>query len=119
MLIGALSRPVHLMVTLDWVRNRQGRRVLEWACALLGWPVIIRPDGPSAHGHRAFAREERSQYLRSATQLVVGHLRSGDPIVIFPEGYPNVDPVFTLKQTTDDFLPFRPGFVRLVEMTPQ
>jgi putative membrane protein len=35
-------------------------------------------------------------------------------LVVFPEAYPNIDPAYTPK-SDDEFLPFRPGFVRLVE----
>jgi putative membrane protein len=36
-------------------------------------------------------------------------------LVVFPEAYPNIDPAFTPKADAE-FLPFRPGFVRLVEL---
>jgi putative membrane protein len=37
-------------------------------------------------------------------------------LVVFPEAYPNIDPTYTLKNGNEAFLPFRPGFARLVEM---
>ena len=43
-------------------------------------------------------------------------LRSGEALVVFPEAYPNIDPASTPKKDNDAFLPFRPGFSRLVEM---
>ena len=43
-------------------------------------------------------------------------LHSGEVLVVFPEAYPNIDPAFTPKNDHDAFLPFRPGFARLVEM---
>ena len=36
--------------------------------------------------------------------------------MVFPEAYPNIDPGNTPKVEKNDFLPFRPGFARLVEM---
>ena len=35
-------------------------------------------------------------------------------VVVFPEGYPNVDPTFTPKTGPDEFLPFKPGFISIV-----
>jgi hypothetical protein len=43
-------------------------------------------------------------------------LRAGLPLLVFPEGYPNVDPSYTPKTDDDEFLPFRPGFIRFVAL---
>jgi putative membrane protein len=37
-------------------------------------------------------------------------------LLIFPEGYPNIDPHPTPKSDLDAFLPFRPGFLRMAEL---
>jgi putative membrane protein len=42
--------------------------------------------------------------------------RSGEVMIIFPEGYPNIDPHPTPKPDLEAFMPFRPGFVKLVEL---
>ena len=34
--------------------------------------------------------------------------------MVFPEGYPNVDPTYTPKTEADQFLPFKPGFLNIV-----
>jgi hypothetical protein len=36
-------------------------------------------------------------------------------LAVFPEGYPNVDLRGSRKPGPDDFLPFQPGFLHLVE----
>jgi len=54
--------------------------------------------------------------LRQVTLGAVRLLRSGSTLVIFPEGYPNIDPHPTPKTDLEAFLPFRPGFVKMVEM---
>jgi putative membrane protein len=46
----------------------------------------------------------------------VGLLRAGLPLLVFPEGYPNIDPSYTPKTDDDAFLPFRPGFIRFVAL---
>lgn len=37
-------------------------------------------------------------------------------IVMFPEGWPNIDPPWTPKVGFDDMLAFEPGFVRLAAL---
>jgi putative membrane protein len=37
-------------------------------------------------------------------------------VLVFPEGYPNVDPNPTPKRGDDDFLPFQAGFVRFARI---
>ncbi|MET0585032.1 MAG: hypothetical protein ABW099_09150 [Candidatus Binatia bacterium] len=34
-------------------------------------------------------------------------------LVVFAEGYPNIDPVHTPKTEPDEFLPFKAGFVNI------
>jgi putative membrane protein len=57
--------------------------------------------------------------LLAATRESVGLLRGGELLLVFPEGYPNVDPGFTPKADDDAFLPFEPGFLRFVALTEQ
>jgi putative membrane protein len=59
------------------------------------------------------------QQLLAATRECVGLLRGGELLLVFPEGYPNVDPSFTPKANDDAFLPFEPGFLRFVALTEQ
>jgi 1-acyl-sn-glycerol-3-phosphate acyltransferase len=37
-------------------------------------------------------------------------------VLVFPEGYPNIDPGFTPKTDDDAFLPFQPGFLRFAAL---
>jgi putative membrane protein len=43
-------------------------------------------------------------------------LRAGQFLLVFPEGYPNIDPGFTPKPHDDTFLPFAPGFLRFAAL---
>jgi putative membrane protein len=117
-LLASVARPVHIMVALDWLCQPRARRQMEWACRLAGWPVVLRAErlrAPEATPS-AFAVDEVPRYLRHGTQDAVHLLRRGEVVVIFPEAYPNVDPSFTLKRDLDEFLPFRPGFVRIARL---
>ena len=106
-----LPRPVHLIVALDWVRPGRDRRLMAWASAALGWPTVLRAERPATAD-----AAEAARYLRRAGRDAVALLRAGKLLVVFPEGYPNVDPHPTPKHGLDDMLPFRPGFVRFAAL---
>lgn len=115
----AVTRPIHILVALDWVRTRAQRRLMEWACAAARWPVVLRSErlhADEAAGGSVFAMDEGRRYLRRAVADAVTLLRAGEALVVFPEAYPNIDPSFTPKRGEDDFLPFRPGFVRIAQL---
>lgn len=108
-LIVAIPRRLHLIVALDWISRKPLRGVMQRLCQALAWPTILRtPSGttPCPEAQRA---------LRRATKESVQLLRSGEVVVIFPEGYPNIDPGYTPK-TGDDFLPFQAGAIRLAAL---
>lgn len=101
-----IPRRVHLVVALDWVSPGLDRRVMDWATAALRWPAILRPDAPTG------GDGEAARYLRRAGRDAVALLRAGGLLVVFPEGYPNVDQHPTPKTGLEEMLPFQPGFVR-------
>ncbi len=125
-LLGAVPRRLHILVALDWVQKRWLRRLMEWACAMVEWPAMLRIErlGEEADAinripttnNSAYSRGEFGHYLRRAARDSVRLLRSGDMLVVFPEAYPNIDPAPSLKKDKDGFLPFRPGFAKLAEM---
>jgi uncharacterized membrane protein len=121
-LLRAIPRRLHILVALDWVQKRWMRGVMERACALTGWPTMLRVERLnervskySEGGHGAYSLDEARGYLRRAVKDSVQLLRNGEVLAIFPEAYPNIDPAFTPKDDIDAFLPFRPGFAKLVE----
>lgn len=122
-LLEAIPRQLHILVALDWVQKLWLRRMMEWACAMVDWPAILRTERLSIHtrdasqtGTSAYSPDEASRYLRRAVIDAVWLLRSGEVLVIFPEAYPNIDPDWTPKNDLTAFLPFRAGFAKLVEM---
>lgn len=123
-LLKAITRPLHVIVALDWVKYRWLRKVMELACTLVGWPTILRVERLSANTERsicqkkvsAYSPDEVRGYLRRAARDAVQLLRNGEVLLVFPEAYPNIDPVFTPKHSNDTFLPFRSGFTQLVRM---
>jgi putative membrane protein len=115
-LLAAARRPVHILVALDWVSGGASRGLMERACKMAGWPTVLRDDSLAAQSNEgAFHATESRRYLRRAVHDSVALLRAGELLVVFPEAYPNIDPSYTPKVDAE-FLPFRPGFIRLVEM---
>lgn len=118
-LLATLPRGAHILVALDWVGSPWMRAALEAACGLARWPVVLR--GERLHGtcvgeRTAFRAGEVRPYLRRARTLGRDLLREGEVLVMFPEAYPTIDPIFTPRTTDDAYLPFRRGFIRLVEL---
>ncbi len=122
-LLKTIPRPLHILVALDWVQKPWLRRVMELACTLAGWPMLLRAEqltnSSDTHiekGHGAYSCGEAKKYLRHAIKDSVQLLRNREVLVVFPEAYPNIDPAFTPKENDEAFLPFRQGFARIVKM---
>jgi putative membrane protein len=115
-LMTVTDRPVRILVGLDWVRGRTLRGLMEWACRAAGWPILLRPERLARQEGGAYRPDEVGRYLLGAVRDSVALLRAGELLVVFPEAYPNIDPHYTPKRADDDFLPFRPGFARLVAL---
>ena len=117
-LIAVVPRRLHILVTLDWVNDPLKRGLMSRACHTAGWPVVPRFEDQRHPRDRVTAAPVAAEVsqLRSAARECVTLLRAGQPLLVFPEGYPNVDPGYTPKRDDDAFLPFRPGFLRFVAM---
>lgn len=125
-LLGAVPRRLHILVALDWVQKRWQRRLMEWACAMVDWPTMLRIERlgededaihriPTAAGRSAYSQGESRRYMRRFAADSLRLLRNGEALIVFPEAYPNIDPAHTPKKDHETFLPFRPGFAKLVE----
>lgn len=116
-LIATSPRPLHIMAGLDWVQGGMGRRIMEAACRMVRWPIVLRDEGFLARPEEsAFDPAESRRYLHRAVRESVDLLRAGEALVVFPEAFPNIDPTYTPKTDSDGFLSFRQGFVRLAEL---
>jgi carotene biosynthesis associated membrane protein len=118
-LLATAPRPLRILVGLDWIGGTTTRRLMERACALARWPVVLREDSLHARaGSTAYQHADARGYLRRAVREAVEMLRTGEALVVFPEAYPTIDPGWSPKQGQgyDAFLPFRPGFIRLVHL---
>lgn len=119
-LLRTLARPLHILVALDWVRTPWQRWRMETLCALAGWPVMLRAERlhASATG-QAYRPAESASYLRRSLRRALELLQGGELLVVFPEGYPLIDPRPSPRAPGEELLPFRAGFARLVELAEQ
>jgi uncharacterized membrane protein/1-acyl-sn-glycerol-3-phosphate acyltransferase len=118
-LVRTIRRPLHTVVALDWMQSSTLRLIVEFACSLADWPVVLRSEQFRQHAEDerwAYDAVETRQYLRRVMLGAMRLLRSGSVLVIFPEGYPNIDPHPTPKTDLVSLLPFRPGFVKMLEL---
>jgi putative membrane protein len=115
-LLARVPRPVHIVVALDWARSAAQRRWMERLCALAQWPVILRPAAVSASG--AYTTAETAGYLRAGVRAAVAQLRAGHVVVVFPEGFPHVDPAPIAGRAPRgaELLPFARGFRLIADL---
>jgi putative membrane protein len=116
-LVDRLRRPVHIVVGLDWAADARQRRWMERACGWARYPVILRP---ATTGERAgYDRGEVGRYLRRGLRDAAELLREGRVVLVFPEGYPAIDPSAPAAPRARDgegFLPFAPGYRTIVNL---
>lgn len=119
----SLARHLHILVAADWASGGASRGVLERASHVARWPVVLRPDAPTYQPKRFPDEASRTayeatagRYLQRAARETIELLRGGHALLVFPEGYPTIDPTFTPKTTDDAMLPFQAGFARLVAL---
>jgi 1-acyl-sn-glycerol-3-phosphate acyltransferase len=109
-LLAVLPRPMRATVTLDWVGDARLHRLMSTAVDLAAWTALPRFDG----GGRLPA-SERAQLL-AATRDNVAALQRGELVLVFPEGYPAIDPNPTPNRGDDELLPFKPGFLSFARL---
>ena len=113
-LLHGLPRQPYLFVALDWTRGTFERLAMETACNLAEWPIALRGDNLDNGTATAISRDDVRRYARRSVERGARLLRRGELLLVFPEGYPTIDPSGSRKASDDAFLPFRPGFAAIV-----
>jgi len=111
-LVERLARPIHIVVGLDWAPNRTTRTIMEQACRWADYPVVLRPQ--TIAGAPAYAPDEVLRYTRAALRDTTRLLAAGRVVLLFPEGYPTIDPSGSRKRELSAFLPFAAGLGAIV-----
>ena len=104
--MATVPRQVRVVVGLDWIERPIALRGMQAACRAAGWPVVYRNTSET----------DRARWLpalREAMRQSIQILRDGKLLLVFPEGYPTIDPHPTPKIRDDEILPFQSGFVRI------
>ena len=73
------------------------------------WPTLIRADAVARSGYstRLFSPSDVARYRRLALRNAAELLVQNRIVVIFPEGYPNIDPTYTPKKISTSFFPLK------------
>lgn len=116
-LMTVVPRQLHILVALDWVCGPWGRRIMETLCRLARWPTVLRRDSPHLTGPKPASVYHPDAWHGMMRQAILDSealMREGRILIVFPEGYPNVDPEIAMKAEPDEILPFRTGFAKIV-----
>jgi 1-acyl-sn-glycerol-3-phosphate acyltransferase len=92
------------------------RRLMANACRFVRWPVVARAVHRSGIMPATSERATVGTPVRSAVRASADILQAGEILAVFPEGYPNIDPVYTPKQSLTDVMPFLPGFATILDL---
>jgi putative membrane protein len=111
-LLLSIPRPIHILVSLDWVRSGYVQQLMKLATTAARWPVVLRRDVIRT-GEKVYSTADIIRFQRNALRDSVTLLAEGGILVVFPEGYPNIDPHYTPKTKPEEFLPFRSGFAAI------
>lgn len=101
-ILASVPREVHILIALDWLGGGRRLRLMRWLATAARWPGVWR-SGPGW-------RLNRDGY-----RLSLDLLREGRLLLVFPEGYPTVDPEGSRKGPPNAFLPFDAGFLVLAD----
>lgn len=110
-LLATIDRPTHVLVAGDWPGNPVTKVLIIRACRAAHWPVVLRPGGPSK-----ITSAEAANAFRTAANASRKLFQDGRALIVFPEGYPNIDPGYTSKLDESSFLAFERGVVRLASI---
>jgi 1-acyl-sn-glycerol-3-phosphate acyltransferase len=109
-LLLSMPRPIHILATLDWIKSGHARRLMQLATTLARWPVVVRSHALQAGVDSSHTkREAQRKALCDSVEL----LAQDRILVVFPEGYPTIDPHYTPKTRPEEFLHFKSGFAAI------
>jgi putative membrane protein len=101
-ILATVPREVHMLIAADWLGDGWRLALMRRLAAAARWPMVWR-HGPAW-------RVNREGYKASLELLEEGRV-----LLVFPEGYPVVDPRPSSRSEVHAFLPFDPGFLVLAE----
>ena len=101
-----IQRRVFFLAATDWMKKGVEATVNKYIFKKLGAIPINRPDSIFEHANTN---------LLSAYKSIVRYLMLGQAIVVFPEGWPNIDSHYTPKKENDEEIEIRLGLFHFVD----
>ena len=101
-ILASVDREVHVLIAADWLGRGLRLALMRALAAAARWPMVWR-------------RGSAWRFNRDGYRASIELLEEGRLLLIFPEGYPNVDPLGSMKPDSEAFLPFTAGFLALAE----
>ena len=77
-LVRVIPRRLHILVALEWLQSKALRRLIEFACSLPDWPIILRSELFREHEQGkswAYTHLEARRYLRRMIRTATRILR--------------------------------------------
>lgn len=119
-LLAQARRPLHILIGLDWIAQPSTRLMMEGLAGACAWPVTLRSahdrlsdQGVDRPGPRAFHAHEVARYQQRAHRQCIDLLGRDRVLVIFPEGFPVIDPHTARAARRSALAPFKSGFARV------
>ncbi|MGD9858369.1 MAG: lysophospholipid acyltransferase family protein, partial [Planctomycetaceae bacterium] len=106
-LLQAVPRQVHVVAGLDWLEPGLAETMMRRACEAARWPIVTRPEKGADIDRERFAESRR------AYADIMALLRDDRIVLIFPEGYPAIDPHPSPRPAGEAMLPFQRGFAQI------
>jgi len=106
-IMATLPREVHILVALDWLHAGWPLYAMRWLTRAAQWPAVWR--GGAGRPAPLDAWRLNARALADSVAL----LRAGGLLLVFPEGYPVVDPEGSRQPAAAPFLPMQSGVVAL------
>jgi len=99
-------RRVFFLAATDWLKEGVQIKVRTYLFRKAGAVPINRPDSMF---------EKPTKYLKAAFKSIVRLLMLGQAVVIFPEGWPNIDSHGTRKEPGQEFIEVKAGLFHFVD----
>jgi len=110
LLINVLPRRTFILANVDWIPNKFMLAAAKFTFPKIGEIAMNRPDAPTKR------EDYPNASMSEAVRKVVSALHLNQAVLMFPEGWPNIDSHRTPKKLPEGILPLKPGLVRMIEL---
>ncbi len=101
-ILASVEREVHVLIAVDWLAGGWRLPLMRRLAAAARWPIVWR-------------RGAAWRFNREGYQASLQLLQEDRLLLVFPEGYPTVDPLGATREAQGALLAFDAGFLVLAE----